>query len=77
MDAIIRFQNGLQATLSPTGWQCADAVMQRSLELLYGLKTVTGYNPNPVANQADKAARALGATLVQAPETEWVEGVVY
>lgn len=77
MDAIIRFKNGLEARLNHDGWKCADEDMRLGLELLYGLDQIIDYDPNPIANQADKAAQEFGAELIQAPETEWQEGVVY
>jgi hypothetical protein len=78
MKAIIEFENGLQATLSDeSGWECSDENTRALLEEFFGLNSSAGYDPNPIANQATRAAETFSATVIQAPVTEYEEGRVY
>ena len=77
MDAIIKFKNGVTASLNQDGWTCKDSDLAETLNLMFDISKTRPHDPNPIANLADYAARELGASIVQLPETEYQAGDIY
>lgn len=84
---VIRFggdsPNGITVILDPeSGWICeADPAFAESLALAVPYPNPyprnSGYDPNPVYTATARAAELFGGEIIQEPETDRQEGVIY
>lgn len=70
--------NRVPVTLTPDGWKSDNDLVQQFMELDQMLNPFTGYAPYPLNEEAEAAAKRVGAKVVSLmTEEPAVEGRIY
>ncbi len=80
-DGVIEFPDSVRAVYHPENdaWMCEDNEhLERILNLAYGRKWLEpGYHPNVAYSVIERAARELGAKVIDYPKDDYVPGRIY